>query len=64
MDPTALLIILLLTIALFYACAINTGADVPVADSAHGHGHGPGHDHDPDSPHGEPGEVAHPREHG
>jgi hypothetical protein len=63
-DPTILLVILGLTVVLFFACLINTGAGEPVAAGAHDHGHGDAsHGHDDDLPHGQPGEVAHPGEH-
>lgn len=63
MDPLYLWVTLALTVVLFFACAANTGADVPAA-AGHGHGDAHGHAHQPDdSPHGEPGEVAHPHEH-
>lgn len=46
MDPIALLVVLVLSVVLFYLCWLNAGAE-PAPPGAHGdiHGHGGAHDH-------------------
>jgi hypothetical protein len=55
MDLTGLLVLVVLTAVLFFACVINTGAGAPAAD---GHGHDV-HDADGHDTHAPDGHAAH-----
>lgn len=59
MDIMGLLVLLVATVVLYAAGVLNAGSDAPAQTIPH-----PPHTPDHGGPEGEPGEVAHPHEHG